>query len=52
MNQAIYFRTSMFDVSKERENPLNPILSGADSCLAYFRELFEGNENFREVKVG
>lgn len=131
MNQAIYFRTSMFDVSKERENPLNPIygvslldwlreetrgtlrlsepdaedwgwyseleyegnryligacaqfeegddpaaeldwvfqvdkyrsfkdklfgrnkMSDSDSCLAYFRELFEGNENFREVKVG
>lgn len=25
MNQAIYFKTSMFDVSKEKENPINPI---------------------------
>ncbi len=51
MNQAIYFRTSIFDVSEERENTLNPILSGADNCFAFFRKLFEGNDNFREVKV-
>lgn len=25
MNQAIYFKTSLFDVSKEKENPINPI---------------------------
>lgn len=25
MNKAIHFKTSMFDVSKERENPINPI---------------------------
>lgn len=25
MNQAIYFKTSMFDVSREKENPINPI---------------------------
>ena len=25
MNQAIHFKTSMFDASKERENPINPI---------------------------
>jgi hypothetical protein len=25
MNQAIYFKTAMFDVSAERENPINPI---------------------------
>jgi hypothetical protein len=25
MNKAIYFKTSMFDVSKEEENPINPI---------------------------
>ena len=25
MNQAIHFKTSLFDVSKEKENPINPI---------------------------
>ncbi|GHA22742.1 hypothetical protein [Oceanisphaera arctica] len=25
MNQAIYFKTSMFDVAKEKENPINPV---------------------------
>ena len=25
MNQTIHFKTSMFDVSKEKENPINPI---------------------------
>jgi len=25
MNQAIHFKTSLFDVTKERENPINPI---------------------------
>lgn len=25
MNQSIHFKTSMFDVSKEKENPINPI---------------------------
>ncbi|MGB5447238.1 MAG: hypothetical protein WBM99_17255 [Psychromonas sp.] len=25
MNQAIYFKTAMFDLAKERRNPINPI---------------------------
>jgi len=25
MNKAIHFKTSMFDVSQERMNPINPI---------------------------
>ena len=25
MNEAIHFKTSLFDVSKEKENPINPV---------------------------
>ena len=36
MNQAIHFKTSMFDVSSERENPINPIYGL--SLLEWLRE--------------
>lgn len=36
MNEAIYFKTSLFDVSKERENPFNPIYGL--SLLEWLRE--------------
>jgi hypothetical protein len=36
MNQAIHFKTSMFDVSKERKNPINPIYG--ISLLEWLRE--------------
>lgn len=40
MNQAIYFKTSMFDVSKESENPINPIYGS--SLLFWLREELKG----------
>ena len=36
MDQAIHFKTSMFDVSKERKNPINPIYG--ISLLEWLRE--------------
>lgn len=41
MNQAIHFKTSMFDVSKERENPINPIYGV--SLLEWLRNELKGN---------
>lgn len=40
MNQAIHFKTSMFDVSKEKENPINPIYG--ISLLEWLREELKG----------
>jgi len=39
MNQAIHFKTSLFDVSKEKENPINPIYG--ISLLEWLREELE-----------
>ena len=36
MSQAIHFKTTMFDVSKEKENPINPIYG--ISLLLWLRE--------------
>mgnify|MGYP000303690597 CR=1 FL=1 len=36
MKEAIHFKTSMFDVSKEKENPINPIYGL--SLLEWLRE--------------
>ena len=46
MNQAIHFKTSMFDVSKERENPINPIYGL--SLLKWLREELKGNLEITE----
>lgn len=40
MNQTIHFKTSVFDVSKEKENPINPIYGL--SLLQWLREELEG----------
>lgn len=40
MNQAIHFKTSMFDVSKEKDNPINPIYGL--SLLEWLREELKG----------
>lgn len=40
MNQAIHFKTSMFDVSREMENPINPIYGL--SLLEWLRNELKG----------
>ncbi len=40
MNQTIHFKTSIFDVSKEKENPINPIYGR--SLLEWLREELKG----------
>ena len=46
MNQAIHFKTSMFDVSKEKKNPINPIYG--ISLLEWLREHLKGNIEITE----
>jgi hypothetical protein len=46
MNQAIYFKTSLFDVSKERENPINPIYG--ISLLEWLKSELEGRIEITE----
>ncbi|MGE6461664.1 hypothetical protein ACQKC7_07775 [Pseudoalteromonas tetraodonis] len=46
MNEAIHFKTSMFDVSKERENPINPIYGL--SLLEWLREKLRGKIDIAE----
>lgn len=46
MNQAIHFKTSMFDVSKERDNPINPIYG--ISLLEWLRSELEGKIEITE----
>ena len=46
MNQAIHFKTSMFDVSKEKKNPINPIYG--ISLLEWLREELEGKLEITE----
>ncbi len=46
MNQAIHFKTSMFDVSKEKENPINPIYG--ISLLEWLREELKGKLEITE----
>ncbi|WP_372880764.1 hypothetical protein [Psychromonas sp.] len=36
MNQTIYFKTTMFDLAKEKKNPINPIYGA--SLLDWLRE--------------
>lgn len=40
MNQVIYFKSSMFDVTKEKQNPINPIYGL--SLLEWLREKLKG----------
>ena len=46
MNQTIHFKTSMFDVSKEKENPMNPIYGL--SLLEWLREELKGEHELTE----
>ena len=46
MNQAIHFKTSMFDVAKEKETPTNPI--HGISLLEWMREELEGKLDITE----
>jgi len=46
MNEAIHFKTSMFDVSKEKENPINPIYGR--SLLEWLREKLEAKMDITE----
>ncbi|WKE64032.1 hypothetical protein PVT67_10000 [Gallaecimonas kandeliae] len=46
MNQAIHFKTSMFDVSKERKNPINPIYG--ISLLAWLKTELAGKFEISE----
>ncbi|MCE2594389.1 hypothetical protein K6Y31_06135 [Motilimonas cestriensis] len=46
MNQAIHFKTSMFDVSKEKENPINPIYG--ISLLAWLKSELAGKIEITE----
>ncbi len=46
MNQAIHFKTSLFDVSKERENPINPIYGV--SLLDWLKESLAGKLELTE----
>ena len=46
MNHAIHFKTSMFDVSKERDNPINPIYG--ISLLEWLRSELEGKIEITE----
>ena len=46
MNQALNFKTSMFDVSKEKENPINPIYG--ISLLEWLRKELKGQLEITE----
>ncbi|MES9833575.1 MAG: hypothetical protein ABW139_15170 [Candidatus Thiodiazotropha sp. DIVDIV] len=46
MNQVIHFKTSMFDVTKERRNPINPIYGL--SLLEWLREELKGQLEISE----
>ena len=46
MNQAIHFKTSLFDVSIEKENPINPIYG--ISLLEWLRESLKGRLEITE----
>lgn len=46
MSQAIHFKTSMFDASKEKENPINPIRG--ISLLLWLREALKGKMEISE----
>lgn len=46
MNQAIHFKTSMFDVSKEKDNPINPIYG--ISLLEWLRKELKGRIEITE----
>jgi len=46
MNQAIHFETLMFDVSKERDNPINPIYG--ISLLEWLKSELEGKIEISE----
>jgi len=49
MNQAIHFKTLMFDVSKEKENPINPI--HGLSLLEWLRKKLEGKVEITEPEA-
>ena len=49
MNQAIHFKTSMFDVSKEKKNPINPIYGR--SLLEWLREELKGKLEITEPEA-
>lgn len=46
MTQAIHFKTSLFDVSKEKENPINPIYG--ISLLEWLKETLKGKLEIAE----
>ena len=46
MNQAIHFKTSLFDVSQEKENPINPIYGL--SLLEWLRNELKGDLTITE----
>jgi len=46
MSQAIHFKTSLFDVSKEKENPINPVYG--ISLLEWLKESLEGKLEITE----
>lgn len=46
MNKTIYFKTSLFDVSKEKENPINPIYG--ISLLKWLKETLKGKVEITE----
>ena len=46
MNKVIYFKTSLFDVSKEKENPINPIYG--ITLLEWLKETLKGKIEITE----
>jgi hypothetical protein len=50
MNQAIHFKTSIFDVSKEKKNPINPIYG--ISLLEWLRGKLKGKLEITEPEAG
>jgi hypothetical protein len=49
MNQAIHFKTSLFDVSKEKQNPINPICG--ISLLLWLRDALKGEVDISEPEA-
>ena len=49
MNQAIHFKTSIFDVSKEARNPINPIYGR--SLLEWLRAELKGKLEITEPEA-
>ena len=47
MNEAIYFKTSLFDPSKEDENPINPIYGS--SLINWLKEKLDGKYSIDEA---